>query len=112
MHYDFPSLEYFLAKFRQRQASDVLAVFYVRYWLARIARESSLRDVEIFYRKYIALSDEQVLRQLLRRGIVLGITSVARIAAEIPVWPATQESPAQQSGQPEQAPDLQSAASS
>jgi hypothetical protein len=111
LHYDFPSLEYFLAKFRQRQASDVMKVFYVRYWLARIARESSLRDVEAFYKKYIALSDEHVLKRLLRRGIVLKLTSVARIAAELPAWPPLQEGPAQHSGQSEQAPEPGYAAS-
>jgi hypothetical protein len=111
LHYDFPSLEYFIAKFRQRQASHLNKVFYVRYWLARIARESSLRDAEAFYKKYIALSDEHVLKRLLRRGIVLNVTSVARIAAELPAWPPVQEGPAQHSGQSEQAPEPKCAAS-
>jgi hypothetical protein len=81
LHYDLFSLDYYIAKFRQRQESMVMKIFYVRYWLARIAREAPLPDVEAFFRKYIALSDAQVLERLERRGIVLNISSVARLAA-------------------------------
>ncbi len=87
LHYDLFSLDYFIAKFRQRQESMVMKIFYVRYWLARIARDSSRRDVETFFRKYIALSGPQVLERLERRGIVLSITAVASLAASGPQHP-------------------------
>lgn len=83
LHYDLFSLDYFIAKFRQRQESMVMKIFYVRYWLARIARESPLPDVEAFFRKYVALSDPQVLERLERRGVILNITSVAGLAASV-----------------------------
>jgi hypothetical protein len=81
LHYDLFSFDYFVAKFRQRQESMVMKIFYVRYWLARIAREAPLQDVEAFFRRYIAFSEERVLERLERRGIVLSITSVSSLAA-------------------------------
>ncbi len=98
LHYDLFSLEYFLEKFRQRQQSMVMKVFYVRYWLARIARECSVTEVQDFYLKYIALADERVLDRLSRRGIVLQVTSVARLAHEMPQSPETHPAPARCSG--------------
>jgi hypothetical protein len=106
LHCDFPSLEYFIAKFRQRQPSHAKKVFHVRYWLARIARESSPQEVEAFYRKYIALSDERVMKRLSRRRIVLHVTSVAALAAELPAWPPARDGtarPAVQATQPDAA---------
>ena len=73
LHFDMLDANYFAAKFRQRQQGIILKVFYLRYRLAHVARNSSDDEIEEFFEKYIAISDPARIARLKRRGILVEI---------------------------------------
>ena len=73
LHFDMLDASYFAAKFRQRQQGIILKVFYLRYRLAHVARNSSDDEIEEFFEKYIAISDPARIARLKRRGILVEI---------------------------------------
>gem|GEM_PF-5314909 len=73
LHFDMLDASYFAAKFRQRQQGIILKVFYLRYRLAHVARNSSDEEVTEFFEKYIAITDPARIARLKRRGILLEI---------------------------------------
>ena len=70
LHFDMLDANYFAAKFRQRQQGIILKVFYLRYRLAHVARESSDPEVRKFFEEYIAISNPARIEKLKRRGIL------------------------------------------
>ena len=52
LHFDMLDANYFAAKFRQRQQGIILKVFYLRYRLAHVARNSSDSEIREFFEKY------------------------------------------------------------
>jgi hypothetical protein len=70
LHFDMLDASYFAAKFRQRQEGILLKVFYLRYRLAHVARNSSDTEIGKFFEHYIAISDPDRIALLKRRGIV------------------------------------------
>jgi len=70
LHFDMLDASYFAAKFRQRQEGILLKVFYLRYRLAHVARNSSDVEIRKFFGRYIAISDPDRIALLKRKGIV------------------------------------------
>ncbi len=70
LHFDMLDAGYFAAKFRQRQQGIILKVFYLRYRLAHVARNSSDAEIAKFFERYIAISDPARIALLKRRGII------------------------------------------
>jgi Glycosyl transferase family 2 len=70
LHFDMLDANYFAAKFRQRQQGIILKVFYLRYRLAHVARNSSDAEIREFFERYIAISDPDRIALLKRRGIL------------------------------------------
>ncbi|MGA8088984.1 MAG: glycosyltransferase family 2 protein [Terracidiphilus sp.] len=73
LHFDMLDANYFAAKFRQRQQGIILKVFYLRYRLAHVARNSSDNEIRDFFERYIAIPDPARIDRLKRRGILLEI---------------------------------------
>jgi hypothetical protein len=73
LHFDMLDANYFAAKFRQRQQGIILKVFYLRYRLAHVARNSSDYEITEFFERYIAITDPARIARLKRRGILLEI---------------------------------------
>jgi hypothetical protein len=78
LHYDMLDAAYFSAKFRQRQQGILLKVFYLRYRLALVARNSSDAEINEFFRSNIAIGDPARIETLKRKRIVLEIDSVSK----------------------------------
>ena len=77
LHYDLFDYKYMALKFRQRSEHMLLPVFYFRYMLASVARDSSITQVKEFFEKYIAIVDAKRTDLLVKRGIALHIDFVA-----------------------------------
>ncbi len=70
LHFDMLDANYFAAKFRQRQQGILLKVFYLRYRLADVARNSSDSEIDEFFQRYVAISDPDRIASLKRRGVI------------------------------------------
>jgi len=77
LHFDMLDANYFAAKFRQRQQGILLKVFYLRYRLALVARDSSDDEIREFFERYIVISDPERIAHLKRRGLVSEIHAAA-----------------------------------
>ena len=78
LHFDMLDAAYFSAKFRQRQQGILLKVFYLRYRLALVARNSNDAEVAEFFQSNIAIGDPARIETLKRKRIVLEIDTVSK----------------------------------
>lgn len=77
LHYDLYDYKYFSHKFKQRQESMLLKVFYFRYMIAKVAREVDIEGIKSFFLKYIAITDDQRISKLENRNILVRITAIS-----------------------------------
>lgn len=77
LHYDLFDYKYMVSKFGQRSESMLLVVFYFRYMLASVARETSLDQAKEFFLKYIAITDRKRIDVLLRKKIVVEVKIIS-----------------------------------
>jgi hypothetical protein len=84
LHYDLISVDYFCAKFRQRQPAMMVKAFYCRYMFAQIARELSFDAARQFFLKYICVSDSKTIARLLRRRILAEIGHISEFMKKLP----------------------------
>lgn len=77
LHYDLCSVDYFINKFNQRSESIIIKVFYVRYMLAKVARECKREDVVNFFDSNICFKNQNTIDKLIKGGIVININLIA-----------------------------------
>jgi hypothetical protein len=79
LHFDMLDASYFAAKFRQRQEGIVLKVFYLRYRLALLARNSTDEEIRDFFERYIAIRDPKRIELLKKKRILLEVYGVSNL---------------------------------
>lgn len=77
LHCDMLDAGYFSAKFRQREPSEQEKLFYLRYRLALVARNSSVSELQEFFNRYIAIPDPDRRARLKKKGIIVEISAVS-----------------------------------
>ena len=83
LHFDMLDAAYFSAKFRQRPPSENEKMFYLRYRLGLIARNSSESEIREFFQSYIAIHDPVRIALLKKRGILVEIDAVSRLMKKL-----------------------------
>jgi hypothetical protein len=83
LHFDMLDAAYFSAKFRQRQGGDWEKIFYFRYRLGLVARNSSESEISDFFKSYIAIDDPARIALLKKKGILLEIDAVSKLMRKI-----------------------------
>lgn len=77
LHCDMLDAEYFSGKFRQREPSEQEKLFYLRYRLALVARNSTASSLREFFNRYIAIPDPDRRTRLKKKGILVEIHAIS-----------------------------------
>lgn len=81
LHYDLPSYDYFVKKFRQRPANMQIAAFDTRFQIGEIARNAPAEMAQHFYETVLCCPDDEEAKRLIDAGIAIQIDEVAKAFA-------------------------------